>query len=212
MIRRSSQPLAVWFLACDLAVTALAWVGAYRVRFGGWLPVRKDTPDFSLCLYDLPLVLLLGAVAYRLAGQYLVHRLRRFREEMAAVAKGSALLSLFVMASTFYTHDPYESRATMVLFTVLTASGTLAVRRLTWEAIRKLRRRGYNASFALIVGTGRVARKTARGLRRAGWMGIRTAGFVEDNPTRWTSDLPILGTTADLPRLVEKHRIEHVFI
>src|SRR5947208_2384687 len=144
MIRRSSQPLAVWFLACDLGVTALAWVGAYRLRFGGWLPVEKETPDFSLCLRNLPLVLVLAAVAYRLAGQYLVHRLRRFREEMVAVAKGSALLSLLMMASTFYTHDPYESRGSMVIFMLLSAAATLGVRRLTWEGVRRLRRRGLN--------------------------------------------------------------------
>jgi Undecaprenyl-phosphate glucose phosphotransferase len=212
MIRRSSQPLVVWFLTCDLAATAVAWVGAYRLRFSGWLPVEKATPDFSLCLRDLPLVLILAAVAYRLVGQYLVHRLRRFREEMVAVVKGSALLSLLTMATTFYTHDPYESRGSMVIFTSLTAAGMLAVRRLTWEGVRKLRRRGLNQSHALIVGTGRVARKTARALRRASWMGIRTVGFVEDNPSRWTSDLPIVGRTADLPDLVANHRVEHVFI
>jgi Undecaprenyl-phosphate glucose phosphotransferase len=212
MIRRTTQPLAVWFLTCDLALTAVAWVGAYRLRFGGWFPITKQPPDFALCLRNLPLVIVLAAVAYRLAGQYLVHRLRRFREETAAVAKGSALLSLLVMASSFYTHDHYESRGTMVLFTLLAAGGTLAARRLTWEAIRKLRRRGFNQSRALIVGTGRVARKTARALRRAGWMGIKTAGFVEDSPSRWTSDLPILGTTADLPALVEKYGVGHVFI
>jgi Undecaprenyl-phosphate glucose phosphotransferase len=212
MIRRSSQPLAVWFVACDLVVTAAAWVGAYRLRFSGWLPVEKDTPDFSLCLHNLPLVLVLGAVSFRIAGQYVVHRLRRFREELAAVAKGSALLSLLMMATTFYTHDPYESRGSMLIFTLLTATGTIAARRMTWEAVRRMRRRGMNLTPALIVGTGRVARKTARGLRRASWMGIKTLGFVEDNQSRWTSDLPILGTTADLPDLVAEHGVEHVFI
>jgi Undecaprenyl-phosphate glucose phosphotransferase len=212
MIRRSSQPLAVWFVTCDLALTALAWVGAYHLRFGGWLPVTKDQPDFTLCLRNLPLVLILAAVAYRLAGQYLVHRLRRFREEMAAVAKGAALLSLLVMATTFYRHDPYESRGIMALFTALTAGSMLTARRLTWGAVRRLRSRGYNQSHALIVGTGRVARKTARALRSAGWMGLRTVGFVEDGPSRWASDLTVLGTTADLPVLVDKHCIEHVFI
>src|SRR5262249_20877674 len=154
----------------------------------------------------------LAPAAFRLAGQYLVHRLRRFREEMVAVVKGAALLSLLMMATTFYTHDPYESRGSMVLFTLLTAAGMLAARRLTWEGVRRLRRRGLNQTHALIVGTGRVARKTARALRRAGWMGIRNLGYVEDNPSRWTSDLTILGTTGDLPDLVARHRVEHVFI
>ena len=43
-------------------------------------------------------------------------------------------------------------------------------------------------------------------------MGIKNIGFVEDLPNRWTSDLHILGTTADLPRLIETYRITHIFI
>src|SRR5207237_4905119 len=37
-------------------------------------------------------------------------------------------------------------------------------------------------------------------------------GFVEDNPTRWSSDLDILGGLADLPVLIRKYQIDHVFI
>jgi Undecaprenyl-phosphate glucose phosphotransferase len=212
MIRRSSQPLVVCFLTCDLIVTAVAWLAAYSIRFGGWLPVTSTTPDFSLCLTKLPLIIVLAAVAFRIAGQYQVHRLRRFREEMVAVVKGVALLSLLVMSTTFYTHDHYESRGTMVMFTGMTTVGVLAVRRGIWEAVRRLRRRGFNQTLAVIVGTGRVARKTARALRHASWMGIRTIGFVEDNHSRWAGDLPLLGSIADLPRIVDQHRLEHVFI
>ncbi len=213
MIKRSSQVLCVWFLLWDLLLTAAAWVGAYYLRFGsGWIPIYKPAPEVALCWRNLPLVLLLGAFAYRLAGQYTIHRLRRFREEMIGAIKGTVLLSLFVLATIFFRQDPYDSRATMLLFSVLTATGILSARRLSWFAIRYLRSCGYNQSRAIIVGTGRVARKTARALRRASWMGIRNLGFVEDQPNRWTSDLDILGTTADLPQLISKYSIEHVFI
>ena len=117
MLKRSSQLLAVCFLLGDLAVTAAAWFGAYALRFhSGWIPLWKAKPDVSLCWRDLPLVLVLAAVAYRLTGQYAIHRLRRFREEMVSVCKGAALLSLLVMAATFYLQDPYDSRVTMMLF------------------------------------------------------------------------------------------------
>jgi Undecaprenyl-phosphate glucose phosphotransferase len=213
MMKRSSQVLCAWFLFWDLILTAVAWVGAYYLRFyTGWIPVVKPQPDFSLCWQDLPLVLLLSSISYQLVGQYTIHRLRRFREEMVGVIKGTALMSLLVMATIFYRQDPYDSRATMFFFSLLTMLGTLTVRRLSWFAIRSLRSRGYNESRALIVGTGRVARKTARALRRASWMGIRAVGFVEDHPSRWTSDLDILGTSADLPELIRKYRIGHVFI
>jgi Undecaprenyl-phosphate glucose phosphotransferase len=213
MIKRSSQILCVWFICWDLILTGSAWVGAYYVRFAsGWIPIRKPPPDIYLCWRNLPLVLLLAVVSYQLTGQYTIHRLRRFREEMVGAIKGTVLLSLLVMASTFYLHDHYESRAAMLLFSLLTALGILTARRLSWFSIRYLRSCGFNQSLAIIVGTGRVARKTARALRHASWMGIRNLGFVEDQPNRWTSDLDILGTTTDLPQLVAKYGIEHVFI
>jgi Undecaprenyl-phosphate glucose phosphotransferase len=213
MIRQRSQILCAWFLLWDLVLTATAWVGAYYLRFEvGWIPVTKDPPDAYLCWLYLPLVVVLAAVAFRLTGQYAVHRLRRFREEVVCVVKGTALLSLLVMATTFYLRDSYESRATMVLFSLLAGVLVLAARRLSWSAIRRLRSRGYNQTHAVIVGTGRVARKTALALRHASWMGFKTLGFVEDRQDRWASDLNLLGTFAELPELIRKYDIAHVFI
>ena len=79
-------------------------------------------------------------------------------------------------------------------------------------AVHWLRRRGFNQTQTLIVGTGRVARKTARSLRQTSWLGFKNVGFVEDQPSHWASDLDILGTIADLPRLVDKYQVSHVFI
>jgi Undecaprenyl-phosphate glucose phosphotransferase len=213
MIRSRSHLLAGCFFLSDLLVTAAAWLGAYFLRFdSGWLPVHKPRADFYLCWRALPLVLLLGAVAYRLAGQFEIHRLRRFREETVAVLKGTALLTLLVLAALFLLHDPYESRGTLFLFPVLTASGVLAGRRVAWSLVRFLRSRGFNQTFSVIVGTGRVARKTARALRHASWMGIKNLGFIEERPDRWTGDLDVLGTFAELPAVIEKYNVSHVFI
>jgi Undecaprenyl-phosphate glucose phosphotransferase len=213
VIKRSSQPLAVWFLTWDLTLTAAAWLDAYVLRFdSGWFAVTKERPDFWLCLTSLPLVVLCVAVAFRYAGLYHVHRLRRFREEVVAVGKGVALATLLVMATGFTLQNPFESRLTVGLFAVLAGLFVLAARRLTWAAVRRLRSRGWNASRAIIVGTGRVARKTTRALRHASWMGIRNVGYVEDSPSPQAHGLDVLGTTADLPELIAKHNIEHVFI
>ena len=129
MIRRSSQVIRAWFLVCDLALTALAWLGAWFLRFrSGWLPVEKEPLDLALCLENLPLVLLLAAVAFHFTGQYAIDRLRRLREEAFAVLKGGSLLALLVMATTFYRQDPYRSRVTLTLFFVLSVACVLAGR------------------------------------------------------------------------------------
>jgi Undecaprenyl-phosphate glucose phosphotransferase len=213
MIRRKSQILCLWYAVWDLSMTALAWISAYYIRMeSGLIPFTAAPYDFSLCLQNLPIVMVLSIVAYRLTGQYVVQRMRRLREEFVSVFKGVALMGLLVIAATFGLRNDYESRATILLFLLLTAALILTARRLSASAIRFLRSRGYNQTHSIIVGTGRVARRTARLLRTAHWMGIRNIGFVEDQPSRWTTDLDILGTTADLPRFVEKYRVSHVFI
>jgi Undecaprenyl-phosphate glucose phosphotransferase len=213
MIKRRSQVLSGWLLACDLALTALSWFAAYYLRFEtGWIPVTKEPADVGQCWANLPLVLLLAAGAFHLTGQYAIDRTRRLREEVVCVFKGAALLALLVLATTFLRHDPYESRLTLVLFFVLAVSAVLTGRRLTWAVVRALRSRGYNQTFALIVGAGRVARKTARALQQASWMGIKNVGFVEEAAGRLSGDLDVLGGFADLPDLVRKYRVEHVFI
>jgi Undecaprenyl-phosphate glucose phosphotransferase len=213
MIRRSSHALCVWFLASDLVLIAACWLGAYYLRFlSGLIPVTKPPTDLSRCWYGLPLVLFLSAVTFQYTGQYTIHRLRRFREEMVAVVKGTTLLSLLMLATIFYRQEQDQSRGMMLLFYVLSTISVLVGRRLSWFVIRYVRSCGYNQSRSIIVGTGRVARKTARALCHASWMGIRNLGFVEDQPNRWTSDLDILGTTAELPGLIERYQVEHVFI
>jgi Undecaprenyl-phosphate glucose phosphotransferase len=213
MIHRRSQLVCFGFLVSDLLLTAAAWLGAYWIRFqSGWLAVSKSPPAFFLCWRQLPVVLLLALVAYRVAGHYAIDRLRRFREEVVAVLQGTLFLSLLVMATIFFLHDRYESRATMLLFAALNATLVLAGRRLGWGVVRTLRSRGYNQSFSLIVGAGRGARRLARTLHRLGWLGIKNVGFVEERSTPLSGDLDVLGGFADLPNLIRRYKVGHVFI
>ena len=100
MTRRTSQPLTAWFVAWDLLFTAAAWLASYAVRFhsGLFSTDPEIQPPLAWYLRSLPLILILALVAYRAAGMYEVHRLRRFREELVAVGKGVGLMALAVMA------------------------------------------------------------------------------------------------------------------
>jgi len=215
MIKYRHQALCAWFVLWDLISTAAAWLTAYWIRFqSGWFAINlSPVPTFRECLRNLPIVIVLAVIAFRMMDQYSIHRLRRLREELVTIVKSSALLTLLVMATTFFLRDhAYESRITLGLFGALTACSVGVTRRCSWAGIRYFRSHGFNQSFAVIVGTGRVARKTARALRRAHWMGIQVLGFVEDRPSRWMSDLKLLGSFADLPDLVRKHHIGNIFI
>lgn len=214
MVRRVNQTLVAWFLLWDLVVTAGTWFASYAVRFlSGAFSSPRGVPEPRLYLIALPFVLLFAVLAFRLAGMYEAHRLRRFREELAAVGKGVALMVLLVMASSFARQAQHESRTAMAFFGLFALVGVLAARRASWTAMRRLRARGVNQSYALVVGTGRLARRTVRTLRVVNWSGIQPLGYVEDEGHRGGgADLPVLGCIADLPALVEKHGIKQVFV
>ena len=213
MVKSSSQPLCVWFLVWDVVVTVLAWLGAYLIRFDTGIPlVNNHQPDFDLCVANLPLVVILSLVSYRVVRLYEVHRLRRMREEVFAAAKGVALLALLLMSTNFARQYPYESRLAMGIFVAGTFVGIVVFRRLSWVVLGRLRANGYNQSHALIVGAGRLARRTARSLEHASWMGIQTVAYVDDEVPSPSLDHAVVGPLSDLPRLVQELHIEHVFI
>ena len=213
MIKHKSQMLSLWFLCCDLALTVAAWLGSHYLRFeSGLFVVDKPPPTFAMCWQNIPVVLLCSLLAYHFTGQYQIHRFRRLREELVSVFLGTTLMGLFLVAATFGLHNPYESRGAIILFIGLTMTLIVVFRRLSWIGVHWLRRRGYNQTQTLIVGTGRVARKTARSLRQTSWLGFKNVGFIEDQPSHWASDLDILGAITDLPHLVTKYHVSHVFI
>ncbi|VTU02031.1 Sugar transferase OS=uncultured planctomycete GN=HGMM_F16E03C02 PE=4 SV=1: CoA_binding_3: Bac_transf [Gemmataceae bacterium] len=217
MIRRTSQTLTIWFVAWDVALTGAAWLASYWVRFdAGLFPPDPDVPQPAFDLYagNLPLVAILAAVAYRFAGMYEIHRLRRFREELVAVCRGVGLMALAVMATSFARHNHYESRLAMAAFFACTLVYVVVLRRMTWKAVRRLRARGVNQSQALVVGTGRLARRTVRTLRAVSWSGIKPIGYVEDEAHRGgaATDLPVLGGISDLRELIAAHNVHHVFV
>ena len=213
MIDRRSQVQTFGFFVSDLVLTALMWLAAYYARFqAGWFVWEGDVPPFYWCWRQIPLLCLLAAFAYRFAGMYHIGRLRRFREEIVAVTKGVAMLGLFLLTVLFFLRDPYESRGNFLLFGGGVLVAILVARRLGWAVLKHLRSRGYNRTQALIVGSGRAARRLDRTLRKLRWLGIVNVGFVEERQSPLSNDLSILGSFEELPRLIEEKAVSHVFI
>lgn len=213
MIQRRSQLILAWFFLCDLIATTLAWLLAYQLRFeSGWIPLFGASQEAETLLSHLPWVLFVAGVAYQGTGQYRISRMRRMREELFCTVRGTFFLVLLLLAVDFFRKDFSGSRAMVVLFSALNVAWVFLFRQLNWSLIRTLRSRGYDQSFAIIVGTGRVARKMATTLQGNSWLGIRNIGFVEEKPSPFSQDLDILGKFDELPGLISKYSIGHVFI
>ena len=211
MYRRHGQKLGWVFLGADLLATAVAWFGGYYLRFLLW-PSPKGVPELSRIAFGLPLVLILAAAAYRLAGLYEVHRLRSLPRELGVLLRANGLLFLLLITALFYGRDLYESRLGLITFLASNALALVLSRRMVWRALKVLRGYGLNRGRAIIVGSGRTARQVAATIASNAWTGLEAVGFVDQPSKTEPSALPRLGEIADLSRIVKKHRVDHVFL
>lgn len=211
MYRRHGQKLAVVFLACDLAVTAAVWIGAYLLRFA-YVPSPHGVPDFRLVLAGLPTVLVLAAVSYRLSGLYEVHRLRQLPRELGAICAASGLLFVLAITVTFYRRDLYESRLALAIFGALNIVALAVTRRMIWQGVAALRTRGLNHGRALIVGAGRTGRRVAEAIGNHRWTGLEAVGFVDRPLKVEPTSPPRLGAIDQLKQVIIDYDVDHVFI
>lgn len=200
-------------MACDLGVTASVWVGAYALRFT-LLPSPRGIPDLPLVLQALPLVLLVAALAYQMAGLYEIHRLCQLPREIGVICKATGLLFLLAITVAFYRRDLYESRLALAMFPALNVAMLILSRRLLWHGVKWARGKGLNHGRAVIVGVGRTGRLVEQTIQNNHWTGLETVGFVDDPQfvPKGFQVAPYLGPIDQLQRIVTEHEVDHVFV
>lgn len=96
-------------------------------------------------------------------------------------------------------------------------SGALLVagRAAAYALIRRRRRNGRRLEATLIIGAGRIGAELSRLLEEHPEYGLCPVGIVDDLPNGVGEPhlaVPLLGPTADLPRLLAEHAVAHVIV
>lgn len=211
---RARLPRAVLGLAL-LAMSGLAWIAAFWLRFDAAVPPTSVVP----MLQALPLVLLVKGTVLWLGGVF------RIVWAYVGIADLVVLLraSLVILGSSFailaaFIPERLAPRSIAVLDGVLTFLGTAGVFVL-FRALREARRsrdRGSRpADRVMIVGAGDAGEILLRELE---WKFGRThhvVGFLDDAPEKQGARLrgvPVLGTTRDLGALATRLDIAQVLV
>ncbi|MEM8933335.1 MAG: nucleoside-diphosphate sugar epimerase/dehydratase, partial [Acidobacteriota bacterium] len=199
----------------DSLVAIFALWAAFELRF--------DRPaDYSA---DLPLLAAL-LVACRLASTF-YFRLHRWSFKFSSLRDGARVVLAGVVGSMLFVLAGYvvlrsleqdvPARGVVALEMLLSTAGMGILRfapRLGWMYRADLwgRRRGERT---LIVGAGSSGETLLRDLQRSDQFEFHVVGFVDDDRSKWGHILggkPVLGGTADLPRLAEHLRVQRVVI
>ena len=206
LVRRS-------LVVADLAGLSIAFVTAELVV--GSSGDLEDTvgmrDELYLFLATLP-VWLLVANFYRLYEHDETRADHSTVDDIVGVFHLVTVGAWLLFAGAWFTDlaDPNLAKITLFwgLAILLVTSARAAARTIA-------RRRPSYAQNALVVGAGHVGQLVARKLTQHPEYRITVVGFVDDGPRELRpeiDDVPLLGSVAEVPRLVRAHRVDRVIV
>ena len=204
-----SRRVSTWTKAC-LAVDALMLFAAVVVAdLGAPRAGVPTTPSIWLVVFPLLTFALMAA-----RGLYRPRVFLRVLDDLRVVVTATALAAMIVLSLRIVVaDDPWVAAQTARIWafaTVYLLAGRVV---LSWGELQA-RRRGESVRPTLVVGAGHVGRLTAKRLQEHPELGLRPVGFLDKEPreAEGEDDLPVLGASWDLDRVIAEHGVRHVVL
>lgn len=181
-----------------------------------WLRHATASPRASVpwSAYVVPAALAAGAFVILLSVYGLYRPPASQDRDVRQVLKVATVATMAILAISFFYRGYSYSRASVLIFYLLSIPVLLGTRRL--HRVISVRRRAGSETGrrVVIIGFGRVGRQLGRALLDDPAY-YTLVGFLDDDPQRSSGAMDrvrVLGTTGDLRRVVEVHRIDEVIL
>ncbi len=203
----------------DLLVLATSLVVAYLLRF----EFDITTTESRALLIQLPLVVGLQLAALHLAGVNSFVWRYIGMAELAAFSKAAIASATILVALRLGLPDALSvlriPLSVILIDTTLAFGGALGlrvVRRWEFERRQALGRPAAGESTrVLLLGAGMAGVAAAREIQRHPECGLMVEGLIDDDPAKQRSRIqgvPVIGTTTDLPEIVEQRGVDQVIV
>jgi Undecaprenyl-phosphate glucose phosphotransferase len=228
MVKRHNRLLVAFHVVTDAVLGIVAFVLAYFCRFEtGLIPTPKGQPPFEHYVDVLPYVAVVVPLAFHIQGLYRLRRGRSRIDDFFNVLVGSVIAVVFGIVATLYVGTYYVtdqarfagayevSRAVWGIFLVLNIAFGYTSRKLVREAFERRWAAGIGLRRILIAGAGELGRMVADKILEHRELGYQIIGFVDD---RAGGDhlgyrgLPLLGRLAEASEVVQRERIDHLYV
>lgn len=176
MLKRHNQFFKGLMLLNDFFFLSIAWWLAYGARFHTRLFPSPETHVFQHYVAGWILMAVVWVSVFILLDIYRPRRLSSPWREAGDILKGSALALLVFLGFVFLLHSIVLSRIAVSLFWAASFALLNLSRLLAREALRCLRRRGYNLRRIAVIGTPRQALQLTRKLESYNHLGFRISG------------------------------------
>ena len=216
MFKRHHQLFVALRVIFDMAIVAVAFAGAYSIRFGS----PKTFPYSELPLPEETLIIgalacVLWPLVLRSMGLYRPQRQRSALDELFSVFTATVVAGLMLVALTYFIREARYSRGALLIFTTLSFFGVGLTRFVVKEVFQELRRRGYNLRFVLVLGAGRLARQVLEQIDLHRELGFRPVGVLALTRKRVgtsVAGVEVLGTLRDLEEVLSHRQVDQVLV
>jgi len=201
MIKKHRILWARLLFLVDLAIILVSWFFAYYLRFYVDL-IPAPTGIYSLSYHmSLAIVILtIWGTSLHFSGLYKFQRLTSRTQAFRKIFNASVIATLLFIATTYLFQEYRFSRGVIGYFFVTSLSLLCLFRVLFRVFLSYLRTKGLNLRHIVIVGTGELAKTTAKKIEKHPETGVRIVGFVA------VSDL------STLPSLIKELHLDQVII
>lgn len=193
-----------------------AFLTAYWIKFGsGWLSGTAALPFSSYLFWGLAYAILAVMVGYY-AGLYKPRRRTRLSADVWKLGQVHLFSFVGLLSLLYFAKQLHISRELLGMFMGLNLAVLTIYRVVVKKMLFRLRRRGYNKKYLLILGAGSVGRNFYKSLLQYPELGYQVFGFLDDNltehPPTGLPMPPIHGGLDRLDELLRKHTIDEVII
>jgi len=195
----------------DIGVITLTYLLAYAIRFEGNIP----SAELTAYLHSLPILLILTLTLFFWFGLY------KGLYQYAGIKDLVLLFSAHTVAWAAYVSIIYMLRVQWTPRSVLSIYWLLGFFalggvRFSFRLLKELLSFSQGGkSRVLIVGAGSAGEMMLRQIKKDNSFGYYPVGIIDDDPNKRhisIHGIPVLGTTRDIPQLVEQENIEQIII
>jgi Undecaprenyl-phosphate glucose phosphotransferase len=215
MLKRYHHIVGGIFRVVDACVIGLVWLVSYWARFKvPVVAVTKGFPSFEKYAALAPLVMILWAFVFSSMRVYQSRRMLRRTHEAHLILKAHGAAMLFFIALTYLFSEYRYSRGVMIYFGLGGGFALVAFRLALRNALRAIRRRGFNLRHVLAVGEGPALEILVARLKKFPELGLQVKGVLvhDGSSVRELAGQPVLGHYSELAEMVRKTKVDQVLI
>ena len=202
MIRENQRFLNHLNMALDALLVFLAWPLSFWIRFY----VFHGIPSVPLSRYiEAALILApLHVLIYAFLGMYESVRKKRLYQDLGRIFWANALGLVLLQMALFLIRGIHFSRGVIAIDFFLVNFFTGGKRIFVRKVLRHFRGLGYNQKHIILLGSGPLAVRYVREVKKAPELGLTILGYISDKPTAFA--VKYLGNFEQMAEILDKRK------